>query len=67
MKNRNYGWQYLTLQNKNIFIKEDFNQSLDQFWNQVMHKMNDERIVGVLLKVKFNITSFEKAIFFKNE
>jgi hypothetical protein len=54
MKNRNYGWQYLTLQNMNIFVQTDFNKALDQFWNQVMHKMNDERIVGVLLKIKLS-------------
>jgi hypothetical protein len=51
MKNRNYGWQYLTLQNVNIFVKESLDESLDQFYNQVMHKMNDSRVVGVLIKV----------------
>jgi hypothetical protein len=59
MKNRNYGWQYLTLQNKNIFVKDDFNQSLDLFWTKVMNNLDNGRVVGVLLKVRFSDNSLK--------
>jgi hypothetical protein len=55
MKNRNYGWQYLTLQNNtNIFSHSDLENALNLYWNEVMDKLDDSTVVALLFKVKLN-------------
>jgi len=48
------GWQYLTLNNLNIFVKSDLNKALDSFWSSVMINLDNKQIVGLLIKVKDN-------------
>ena len=48
------GWQYLTLNNLNIFVKSDLNKALDSFWSSVMVNLDNNQIVGLLIKVKDN-------------
>lgn len=54
MKNRNYGWQYLTLLEINIFEVKKLRKALSIFWFNVMKKLDLNTTVGVLLKVEFN-------------
>lgn len=50
----NYGWQYLTLQVNNGFVRENLQGYIVDFWKKVMSKYNPDQVVGVLIKLKFS-------------
>jgi hypothetical protein len=54
MKNLNKGWQYFTLNNLNLFVKSDLNKAFDSFWSNVINNLDNNQIVGLLIKVKDN-------------
>jgi hypothetical protein len=46
------GWHYLTMQNVNIFVRDGYKKAFIQFWNKVMYDLDDNLVVGVLLKIQ---------------
>ena len=48
--NINKGWQFLTLDNLNLFVKSDFNKAFDSFWTSVVTKLDSNQIVGLIIK-----------------
>jgi hypothetical protein len=46
------GWHYLTMQGVNIFVRSNFNKAFNQFWNKIMLVIDDNLVVGVLLKIQ---------------
>jgi hypothetical protein len=48
------GWYYLEVPGVNIFIRSNFRKVFNTFWNNVVDKLDDNTVVGILFKVHSN-------------
>jgi hypothetical protein len=66
MKNINYGWQYLTLQNNtNIFSHSDLKNALNLFWTDVLFSEDVKTAMSLGYKITIvNGYTFDKAVIF---
>jgi hypothetical protein len=46
------GWYYLEVPGVNIFIRSNFKKVFNTFWNNVMNKLDDNTVIGIILKIQ---------------
>lgn len=52
------GWEFLKLNNLNVFIESDLHSAIDSFWNKVMNKLENTQRISVILRVEMTDGSY---------